>query len=281
MEIPQIQSRPIAALYASGLDADVAAWVAAVSAVSSVSPSTIRAVNRAVKRAKKSGLWAKIVMLDLCAGDTLAGALVRVKVPAGVNRSYTNHNFVAGDYEERGANGGLKGNGSSKYLDSGINPVSLGLSLSSFGLWVYTRETVTGANTRSSFGSGVSGYFSMLGWVSGGTRESGGIGAIGGAEYPAGSNVSLAGFLGVLTNGSRSQQFYADGVAVGLPATSSGSFQDSRMFKFVTGDSNFPSGNYSQRRLSSTVVTLGLDAPEIAELVSIITEFEEALDRDV
>jgi hypothetical protein len=96
-------------------DPDAADYFARiVAAGSTISEPNKAAVNAFVAGCKADGIWSAIKASCLLAGpDTLAGALVPLVGPAP-----TNFNFVAGDYNRVT---GLKGDGSTKYLDSNRN----------------------------------------------------------------------------------------------------------------------------------------------------------------
>lgn len=95
-----------------------------------VSPSTLAAVSAFCTTIdSESGLRAAILRLNLFCGDNLSSALVPLYRGASLtgtqygNTTDTNNGpFVAGDYSERGSSGGLKGNGTSKYLNTGFTP---------------------------------------------------------------------------------------------------------------------------------------------------------------
>jgi len=73
-----------------------------------------RAINDFVTGCKSDGIWDAIKACCILAGArTLDGALVPL-----VGAAPTSNNFVAGDYDRET---GLKGDGSTKYLDSGLD----------------------------------------------------------------------------------------------------------------------------------------------------------------
>jgi hypothetical protein len=93
----------------------------------SVSTATMQAVSDfCVAIDAASGLRAALVRLNLFCGDNLNAALVPLYLAASSggatvgNATDTNNNFVSGDYVLTGASGGLTGNGSTKYLDTGV-----------------------------------------------------------------------------------------------------------------------------------------------------------------
>ncbi len=94
---------------------------------STVSPQTLLSLQRFYSRLVNAGIWNLIDEIYTYTGSSLAGALVKFKnLPAG-GQYLTNHNFLAGDYNERGALGGLNGNGTTKYLDTNLPGTSLKL----------------------------------------------------------------------------------------------------------------------------------------------------------
>jgi hypothetical protein len=101
--------RPIS----STLDADAAAYLNAVAQADGqqLEPAVRKAINDFVIGCKSDGIWDAIKASCILAGArTLDGALVPLKGSAP-----TNNNFVSGDYNRKT---GLKGDGSTKYLDS-------------------------------------------------------------------------------------------------------------------------------------------------------------------
>lgn len=123
----------------------------------------------------------RFLRLNLFAGSDLSAALV----PLYRGRSYggttvgnatdTNVNFVSGDYAETGSSGGLKGNGSSKYLNTGLSPASLPsaplahLSLSGTSLETFVGSFVAGVATYD--GSNAGSYFGLEVWNTGSGRS--------------------------------------------------------------------------------------------------------------
>ena len=94
----------------------------------SVSGTTLTAVDRFVKAIHAAGIRDRFFRLNLFCGNSDANlAAVRTPLFRGPsltgtqfgNTTDTNNNFVAGDYAETGASGGLTGNGS-KHLNTGF-----------------------------------------------------------------------------------------------------------------------------------------------------------------
>ena len=108
-------------------NADAQAWINNVYANGgTVSTATANAVNTFCNDIESAGLRDRFYRLNLFAGTGLSAALVplfRGPSLGGTqfgNTTDTNNNFVSGDYSESGAAAGLTGNGSTKYLATGL-----------------------------------------------------------------------------------------------------------------------------------------------------------------
>jgi hypothetical protein len=98
----------------STLDADALAYIRAVEAEDkqALESNIVAAIDTFVAGLKTDSVWADIeACVLLCGARTLAGALTPLKGAAP-----TNYNFVGADYHRYQ---GLRGDGSTKYLDSG------------------------------------------------------------------------------------------------------------------------------------------------------------------
>lgn len=114
------------------LHLEAAAWRTAVVANGgSVSGSTLSAVSKFCGAIDAAGIRNRFYRLNIFCGTGLSAALVplyRGQSPSGTqygNTSDTNSNFVSADYVEKGASGGLKGNGTNKRLDTGLAGATL------------------------------------------------------------------------------------------------------------------------------------------------------------
>jgi hypothetical protein len=119
--------RPIA----SGVHPEANAWRTAVVANGgSVSASTMRAVSKFCGDIDKAGIRDRFYRLNLFCGNDLNAVLVplyrgpsRTGTQLGNATDINQGTFVGSDYVE---NSGLKGNGSSKYLETGVAMTFLG-----------------------------------------------------------------------------------------------------------------------------------------------------------
>jgi len=145
---------------ASGLvlpsDADARAYVLAVNTADGqpLEAPVVQAIDAFVIGCKADGIWSAIKDCCLLAGArTLTGALVPMK-----GASPTSNAFLAADYARGGTTPGLKGNGSTKYLDA--NNLATAYSQNDCHVSVYATEVGTLATTQQYIGSSTLGLLS-------------------------------------------------------------------------------------------------------------------------
>ncbi len=121
------------ALPPTASNADAQSWIDRVYLNGgTVSTSTAAAVNAFCNSIDAAGIRDRFYRLNLFCGTGLSAALVPIYRGPSLggtqlgNTTDTNNNFVSGDYAETGASGGLKGNGSTKFLATGLPMTFLG-----------------------------------------------------------------------------------------------------------------------------------------------------------
>jgi hypothetical protein len=108
--------------------------------------TTVQAISDFIAGCKADGVWSKITEAYLIAGVTFGGITVKLKGTG----TLTNNNFVSGDYQATGAGAGLTGDGSTKYLDTGLNDNTLSADDKHLGYYL----TVMGSyGTRAQIGT--------------------------------------------------------------------------------------------------------------------------------
>lgn len=127
--------------------------------------STLSAVSKFCRDIDAtSGLRAAILRLNLFCGNDLNACLVPLYRAASQaasvigNTTDTNNNFVSGDFASTGSSGGLTGNGSTKFLNTGFQPsnwssrTDIHMSFSGTGLETSGDRIAAGAfnNTEGS-----------------------------------------------------------------------------------------------------------------------------------
>jgi hypothetical protein len=92
------------------------------------------AINRYVVGLKSDGLWDKMALIPLFCGSSFEGLSVPLK-----GNQMTLYNFTSPDYKAVGAGAGLKGDGSTKYVDTNFPYNNLSLLSNHYGLYVTTN----------------------------------------------------------------------------------------------------------------------------------------------
>lgn len=243
------------------------------------SGTTLTNLDVLVVSLKGSNLWSKVYLACPVAGSSVGAAGYYLKYP-GANTAAV-QNGAAASYTETGSGGGVTGNGSSTYWNTGFNPATEIASLSSCGLWTYVKTAGAGGTSSYSLGANDVGFVNelSLGWLTSGSSESGAVGAASAGQRVTGFASAQTGFLGVQTSGSRSTQYYRNAVAAGTPASGSGSFANRNLF-FMAANNGGTASTFSARRYASWWVTEGLDASETANFYTCILNYETAMGRN-
>ena len=228
---------------------------------------------------KASGVWSKIQDFSLFAGVDYSGSKIKIKGSA----SLVSYNFTSSDYLSSGSSAGLKGNGSTKYLDTQFNASSG--DASNMGLFCYMTGRETAGTSRYLMGAQGAANTPQnivgMGFLRGGTQDCGGI-AIANTTTAAPSTVDAStyssGALFVGTNGSRAQQFYRNGVAVGSTVTATASLPNLNIWLFRANNSN---ASLSTRRILSYAITKGMTAADVKSLSDTVNTYMAAFNANV
>jgi hypothetical protein len=257
-------------------------WATRVSANGgTISTTVLRAVSDFCAAADRGAFRSAMYRLNLFCGGNLSGCLVPLYRSTSFggatfgNATDTNNNFVSADFIETGTGGGLKGNGTTKWLGTGAGSNVIPSLLSS-------HLSVSGTGMEAA-ASGV--YRDFIG-VYGGTTAStftiqnnssanryAGIGNFSGTNF--GFNATEAHAIASRTSAT-AMTSYRSGVSIGTDATSAG---DTRV---ATQIGVFGRGDYG----ASTAATLrmysfgnGLNATQAAAFSAAVIAFNNALGR--
>jgi hypothetical protein len=267
----------------STLHPEAAAWAARVVANGgSVSGSTLSAVSKFCAAIASAGIRDRFLRLNLFCGS-FQGAFVPLYrsasfggTPLG-NATDTNLGspaFLVGDYSETGVNAGLNGNGTSKYLDTGLNLSDL--------------PSIATGHLSILKGAG-----STFGVVPIGVRNAASD------QYfrydqtgPAGNNRGLWGNVIIANAASNTSRLYAivsrtsstsltvyhDGVSAGTSSTAATPALPSRNL-FVFAENNGSAGSWWPHALQAYSVGLSLDAGQALALSNAMATFQSSLVR--
>jgi hypothetical protein len=127
-EVQRLAGVPLAPSAASTLHPECRSWISRVlSSGGTVSETTAAAVNNFCDAIDSAGLRDRFYRLNLFCGGNLSACLVPLyRGPSLGGAQFgsatdTNVNFTLASYVETGSTGGLLGNGTSRYLNTGLN----------------------------------------------------------------------------------------------------------------------------------------------------------------
>lgn len=254
-------------------DADALAWAAAVTgAGGTYSAATLTAVSNFCVAAKANGYWSKLTRINLFAGDQLAAALVPLKVGGG-SATDTNVNFVSGDYTEAT---GLAGNGSSKYLSTGL--LASALTMADCHGFVYNRSSSAGSGGVHMAGTDGTNHFRFhLPWTDGNLYND--IGLL--SRVTVASLGSPYGFVGGTRTSTTLQTAYRNGSAIGADTTSvSAGLGNHAIYVFASNNSDTAT-SYVGHTLGGYSIGAGLSGTDATNFNTDMQAFQTALGRNV
>lgn len=209
--------RPTASRSGIGFDADAATYIRAVEAADgqALEPVVGVAINNFVVGCKADGIWSAIKASCILMGArTPAGALTPLVGAAPTN----NGPFVSGDYTRGGATPGLKGNGSTKFLNSNRADNADGQNDAHRAVWVTALPANLTTDYRHYYGTQntpITDHYNLpVGGVTEAIRSRGSTVTVGGT-------VRTTGFKGHSRPSSASFSWRTNGLSGSLSAASS------------------------------------------------------------
>ena len=256
-----------------------------------VSGSTLTAVSNFCRSIDAAGIRSKFRRLNLFAGSSLSACLVPLY--RGESRTGTQYGgttdanpgagpFVSGDYTETGASGGLLGNGTSKYLDTGFNVDQLP-GAANCHLASYIRGTQDIASARTLIGvlfNGVTDRYRLFIQLGNSSPPNYGIQSELGKANVA-SVINRTNTNGGLLLASRTSTtdltLYDD--AVSIATNTSSTAETTGAFPFFVFARNGPT-EYYNGRMAGYSIGAGLSGPEATSYYNAMNTFQTALSRN-
>ena len=246
-----------------------------IAASGTISNAAMQATDQFVRALLDNSLWQKAIEIGVFAGDNLNAALVKLKYRPGGSSSLTNNGFVAGDYIETGTNGGLLGNGTSKYLNTQTSPANLGpTGHASF----YLRESFSSGEWRSMIAT--QDALDIFGLRRGvlATQNTGLWGKNAAASESA---APVAGFYIANRQTSSLVQLFRSGQLIGTETSAVTVNCHAQSFLLFAHNNNGSAAEYLNRRGCFYSLGSPLTNTEAALLSSFVQTLETALNRQV
>lgn len=247
---------------------------------------TLRAVSQFCRQIDAAGIRDKFYRLNLFCGGNLNAALVplyraegRTESVRGNTTDTNNGPFVTADFNNTGASSGLKGNGSSKFLNTGLNANSLTASNAHMGFGL--RATQTGAAA----------YRAIAGAFDGTTRTfemsvrrndtnvNCYFTRFGTATDRAGEAVQTSS-LGVGDVLMAYPSFYRNGSQTGVQATTSDNYTNAHSIHiFALNSSGSSTINYTDARINWYSIGLTMTSAQALSYYNALAAFNTSLSR--
>lgn len=259
----------------------------------SVSGSTLLAVSRFCRAIDAAGIRDRFYRLNLFCGNSDASLnAVRTPLFRGPSLSGTqfgnatdvNVNFVQGDYAETGASGGLLGNGTSKYLQTGLSPADISPAFPGCHLAAYKMTaTNSGALLGSRFSHSTDASQSQAYELGGGGNI---VGAIVGLNPSPGTHDSLVGAMRQSSTNAFSFRNDQKSAATTISVTPAGTPLPFAVFcrSFVvaaSAPSTYSPNLYTNQRLGAYSIGAGMTDGQLAAYATAMQTFQAALSRNV
>lgn len=266
---------------------DVDNWLNVVTlSGGSASNTTITALNNFCNSIDAAGLRSKFYRLNLFCGNNLQACLVPIYNSVSYNLPTlgfnvdTNNNFISDDYNETGSNGGLKGDGSTKYLNTGF----LGNTLPTGNRHLSVYESLRDTNAYKAFigvqDDGTGTYYFTLSNFNPGTR----IFASFQTQVASPDGQTTGGHWIATDPASNSLVLYKNASAVASSSSTARALPMAKpifVFAYNSSISTPTPGGQTASRLNAYSIGLGLSQQQATDYYNIMNTFQTALNRNV
>jgi hypothetical protein len=265
-------------------NADAADWIKRVEANSgSVSTATANAVTTFCNAVDAAGIRDKFYRLNLFCGTGLNACLVPLyRAPSLSGTQYGNATdtnngpFVSDDYVETGASGGLTGNGTSKYLNTGLSPSFAGstgdIHAASFAMTLDLNSSLLGVFDTGAPILYIDFFVSPAGAVLYYTHNT--------VDYVFRQAPATPGFF--LGTGIATRTIYKNGVSLSTATSGSNPNITTSDTVFVFGfNNNSVAAGFSDGRQAAYSFGLSMTATQVTAYNAAMQAFQTALGRNV
>jgi hypothetical protein len=238
-----------------------------------IAQETLQAIDRFVRDCYYTGVWTKLWEIYPFVGNSINGAMVKLKF-VSVN-AMTGVNLVSADYTERGANGGIAGNGSTKYIDTNFAADTLPANAH---ISVYLREDVP-AITQYLIGVNNSGATDIAGIAV--TAATNTFGVLGKSLTATEVASPVKGFLYTERQSATDLKLYRNNTQIATQTTNITPAYPPINF-FVGARNNFGAAtSFGNKKISFVSLGLPLTAQERTDFYNAVQNLQANLQRNV
>ena len=254
-------------------DADAAAFFARVTAAGGTLTTTEQnAVNTLVVQMKADGTWTKMKAIYPMVGASAAACRQNLRSASFTGTFSSGWTF---------ANTGATPNGTSAFMNTGLNPVAQGLNTANSHLSYYCQTTSTTSDPAE-----IANYTSNFeGFVLQSAGESNSIRFFYSYNLRAtfGTLIRPLGLIsGSSTNGNTRRDIYRNGVSIGFySGTDSASLGNYNLYLGAANINNTSVASYSNSRCAFASIGQGLSSIDMSNLYTAVQAFQTSLNRQV
>ena len=253
-----------------------------------ISTNVLRAVSDFCRAANAGSFRSSLYRLNLFCGGNLSGCLVPLYLgPTFGGTSLgsstdTNANFVSADFIETGTGGGLKGNGTTKYLNTGFAPNVLP-SVTSIHISTSATSAATSGNAifMGSRDGNASGHFTLDEYATAASARAFRCGTFTVGQYPTVSATATEAHMIATRTSATSAVIYRGGSSAASNTTSV--TPTSHIYPFHVFGANLQNGGgttgYSAATIRAYSIGTGIDATQAAAFSAAVIAFNSALGR--
>jgi hypothetical protein len=240
----------------------------------SITQASLVAIDTFVRACQIAGIWSKFIEVGPFAGSNLNAAMVKLVYQPAAGSVLTNSNFVAGDYVETGANGGLNNDGT-KFLNTNVQATTLP---DNGHYSFYLREDIVSGGNKGFLGAldGANQYW--MGSLTPGTSLDLRFGALVLATTPG---TLIKGFYTGVRESSTSLTYYRDAATIATNNTAAGTTKPALAIHAWGYNSSGSSGGRVNARGSFYSIGQALTPTEVGALHNAVRNLQSALNRAI
>ncbi len=244
-----------------------------------VSVATATAVQNFCNSIDSAGIRDRFYRLNLFCGDNLEASTVplyRGDSRTGPQRGFlydVANNIISSDYNESGILSGIKGNGSNKYLETGLGTDFTNNSSLSFGAFI-TSPTETAFSTYLGVAQNNNADNTILYYRDGFTR-----GLDGTTSYPNAPTNSILTGHHIYSRTASNSYFHSWNGTSGATSSAASSARGRDGFIIHALNNDGTIANYGNGRISMYHIGLGLSTQQAASFSSIVEAFNTEMGR--
>jgi hypothetical protein len=257
----------------------------------SVSGATLNAVSKFCASIASAGIRDRFYRMGIFAGDNLSACLVPLYrgqslggTQYGGTTDTNNGPFVSGDFSETGASGGLLGDGTSKYLSTGLTPAAMP-EIATGHLSAYI-PSITPGSSRALLGAASGAQqFQIVQRLTGGSlvqvRATWGGTVSSDDTFGAGVTTLPGGLWTITRTSSTAITTYNNSTSKVTGTTSTTPATHTNAIYVLATNSAGTAASYANHRILSYSIGASMTAQQVSDYNAAIQAFQASLGRNV